>query len=86
VGCRGRAAKRDLLRLRLEVASGRVAVDPPGGSGGRGAYVHRDHACVEAALRRGALAVARGLRLGGRLPREEVDRLRTRIEEVLAQA
>jgi uncharacterized protein len=56
-----------------------VRVDPVGRAPGRGAYVHRDPACLDAALRRGALA--RALRTG--LAKEELARLRTEIEEAL---
>ena len=59
MGCRGKAAKRDLARV-VRVDEGRVAVDPSGSAPGRGAYVHRDTECVEAALHHGA--VARALR------------------------
>jgi predicted RNA-binding protein YlxR (DUF448 family) len=53
VGCRERAPKRALLRIAA--ASGVVAVDPSGRATGRGAYVHREPSCVNAALSRGAL-------------------------------
>jgi predicted RNA-binding protein YlxR (DUF448 family) len=56
-----------------------VRVDPPGNAPGRGAYVHRDRRCVDAALRKGAIASA--LRTG--LAQEELARLRTEIEEAL---
>jgi len=61
VGCRERAAQRDLLRL-VAVSNGSIRVDPERSLPGRGAYVHRRRACVEAALARGA--VARVLRTG----------------------
>jgi predicted RNA-binding protein YlxR (DUF448 family) len=44
--------------------------------------VHRDRACVDAALRKGALA--RALRTG--LAQEELARLRDQIEEALRTA
>jgi predicted RNA-binding protein YlxR (DUF448 family) len=56
-----------------------VRVDPQGNAPGRGAYVHRDRRCVDAALRKGAFASA--LRTG--LAQEELARLRTEIEEAL---
>ena len=61
VGCRKRAAKRDLVRLVSAAADG-VRVDRTGSAPGRGAYVHPDRSCVEAALGRGA--IARALRVG----------------------
>ena len=77
VGCRRRAPKAELLRVAGTPVS--VRVDPAGTAPGRGAYVHRDRACVTAALRRGALA--RALRRG--LDQEELARLRKDIEEAL---
>jgi predicted RNA-binding protein YlxR (DUF448 family) len=77
VGCRERAPKTELLRVARTSAG--VLVDPLGTAPGRGAYVHRDVACVAAAVRRGALAGA--LRTG--LTKEELARLRNDIEEAL---
>ena len=63
VGCRRKREQRGLLRVALrptgEVAIGR---DVPG----RGAYVCRDRACVEQALKSGRLSNA--LRLKGPFP------------------
>jgi len=75
VGCRQRAPKGELVRVARTPAG--VRVDPHGNAPGRGAYVHRDPACVTAALRKGALASA--LRTG--LAQEELARLRREIEE-----
>jgi predicted RNA-binding protein YlxR (DUF448 family) len=75
VGCRGRAPKAELLRVAGTSVGARV--DPAGTAPGRGAYIHRDPACVTAALRKGALA--RALRRG--LAQEELARLRKDIEE-----
>jgi predicted RNA-binding protein YlxR (DUF448 family) len=75
VGCRQRAPKAELVRVARTPAG--VRVDPQGNAPGRGAYVHRDPACVAAALRKGALASA--LRTG--LAQEELARLRREIEE-----
>jgi predicted RNA-binding protein YlxR (DUF448 family) len=66
VGCGTRAPKRELLRVA--VADGEPAPDPHGRAPGRGAYVHRREACVDQALRRGALA--RALRIVARGPHE----------------
>ncbi|HEX6332291.1 MAG TPA: YlxR family protein [Actinomycetota bacterium] len=54
VGCRTAAPKRSLLRI-ARLPDGRVIVDPTGKAPGRGAYVHRDPGCVDAALARGGL-------------------------------
>ena len=60
-GCRGRVQQRDLIML-VAVSNGSIRVDMQRSLPGRGAYVHRRRACVEAALARGA--VARVLRTG----------------------
>lgn len=78
VGCRGRASKAALLRL-VRGPGGTVEVDERAVAPGRGAYVHRDLGCVEAALRRGGLA--RALRTGG--GPDEVGRLRALLERML---
>ena len=78
VGCRSRAAKRELLRV-VRTPRGDVAVDPSGSAQGRGAYVHRDPSCVGAALRAGG--IARALRTG--LGENEVGKLRHELEEHL---
>ena len=63
VGCRGRAAKTDLLRV---VADGdRLVPDPAGRLPGRGASVHRDPRCLDLAEKRRAFP--RALRLPGPL-------------------
>ena len=80
VGCRERAPKADLLRIAR--TPGGVRVDPTGTAPGRGAYVHRAAGCVNAALRRGA--IARALRTG--LSQGELARLATEIEEALQEA
>lgn len=76
VACRAPAGKRDLLRV-VRTPAGEVRVDPSGSAPGRGAYVHRDPACVRLALARGALA--RALRTTGLGP-EEVARLGREME------
>ncbi|MQA01409.1 MAG: DUF448 domain-containing protein [Streptosporangiales bacterium] len=70
VGCRGRAAKSDLLRV---VAVGDVLVpDPRARTPGRGAYLHPALACLDLATRRRAFA--RALRADGGL---DLARVRT---------
>lgn len=61
VACRGKAAKRDLLRV-VRASDGAVKIDPTGKAPGRGAYVHREAACAKVAIERSALA--RALRTG----------------------
>jgi predicted RNA-binding protein YlxR (DUF448 family) len=58
VGCRRRAPQTALLRLALGGDPPRAIPDPRRRAPGRGAYVHRDRACVDRAIRRGALARA----------------------------
>ena len=74
VGCRGRGPKRSLLRVAR--GPGGVWIDVSGRATGRGAYVHRDGACVEAALARGALW--RALRTGANA--EVAARLRQQVK------
>ncbi|MDA0567842.1 YlxR family protein [Streptomonospora sp. S1-112] len=53
VGCRSRAAQSDLVRLAN--LSGVVTPDPARRAPGRGAYLHADSRCWEAAKRRRVL-------------------------------
>lgn len=63
VGCRKRAAKRNLLRI---VKIGDACVpDPRGTLPGRGAYVHPVLVCLDLAVRRRAFA--RAFRVRGQL-------------------
>ncbi len=55
IGCGARAARGDLVRLRL--AGGGVEVDREG-RGGRGAWVHPGAGCIGKAIRRRAFARA----------------------------
>ena len=61
VGCRATAAKAALVRI-VRTPTGEVRVDPTGREPGRGAYVHRDPACVRRAERSNGFA--RALRAG----------------------
>ncbi len=54
VGCREEAGKRGLIRL-VRGPDGAVRPDRTGRAHGRGAYLHADPACFEAARRRRAL-------------------------------
>jgi predicted RNA-binding protein YlxR (DUF448 family) len=78
VGCRRPAPKAELLRV-TRAPEGAVAMDPTGRAPGRGAYLHRDPACVGAAFRRGGLAGALRVPLGS----AEAASLRRDIEEEL---
>ena len=78
MGCKGKAWKRDLVRV-ARAADGSVRVDPAGSAAGRGAYVHRDEACLDAALAHGA--IGRVLRIG--LTPEAAVRLRNDLEHVI---
>ena len=65
VGCRGRAAKRELLRVTVGLVDGRQAIlpDPTGTAPGRGAHLHPSAECYDLAVRRKAFA--RALRCEG---------------------
>jgi predicted RNA-binding protein YlxR (DUF448 family) len=75
VGCRVKDSKSELIRI-VRLPGGGAGVDPMGTAPGRGAYVHRDSDCFDAATKKGALA--RALRTG--LGPEELDRLRQQVE------
>ena len=77
VGCRRRALKRDLVRV--VAGPDHAGLDPTGKAPGRGAYVHRDPACLGLALRRGALDQA----LRTRLSDEEAGNLTVALKEML---
>jgi len=63
VGCRQRDARAALLRLVAR--DGAIVPDQNASLPGRGAWVHRDRDCVEAAIRRRAFG--RALRMTGEL-------------------
>jgi predicted RNA-binding protein YlxR (DUF448 family) len=54
VGCRQEAGKQELIRI-VRRAGGGATIDRSGREAGRGAYVHRDAACIETAQKRRAL-------------------------------
>ncbi|MBO9520246.1 MAG: YlxR family protein [Nocardioidaceae bacterium] len=77
IGCRERAAKRELLRVTLRTGGdGSLAVvpDPAGTAPGRGAHLHPTSACLELAVRRRAFG--RALRSAGS---PSVDELREHL-------
>jgi len=57
VGCRRRGPASDMLRLTID-AAGTIRADAHRKGSGRGASMHRDASCVEAAQRPGVLARA----------------------------
>lgn len=50
IGCRESKAKRDLIRL-VRTPEGQLLIDETGKQNGRGAYLCRQRACWEAALK-----------------------------------
>ncbi|MFF9866742.1 MULTISPECIES: YlxR family protein [unclassified Streptomyces] len=70
VGCRERAAKRDLLRIVL--IKGACVPDPRGTLPGRGAYVHPASVCLDLAVRRRAFP--RAFKVPGPLETAELRR------------
>lgn len=56
IGCRQAQGKRTLIRLVRTVEG--VVIDPTSKVAGRGAYVHNERACWEAALKGGRLEQA----------------------------
>jgi predicted RNA-binding protein YlxR (DUF448 family) len=77
VGCRIRSGKRSLTRV-VRTADGAIAIDPSAQAPGRGAYVHPSPACVDRALRHGAL----GRALRTNIAPDEARKLRGSIEGV----
>ena len=63
VACRQEAGKRTLVRV-VRDANGQAALDSTGRAPGRGAYLHRDPACVEIARKKKALDRALGATVG----------------------
>jgi len=57
VGCRQVQGKRQLVRV-VRTTDGHIRIDPTGKQAGRGAYVHAQAACWQAALAGGRLAHA----------------------------
>jgi predicted RNA-binding protein YlxR (DUF448 family) len=49
IGCREVEAKRTLMRI-VRTPDGHVVADPTGKKAGRGAYLHKERECWEAAL------------------------------------
>jgi predicted RNA-binding protein YlxR (DUF448 family) len=54
VGCNTATNKRELVRI-VRTPEGSVVADPTGKQPGRGAYVHQQADCWEAALKKGRL-------------------------------
>ncbi|HWR23687.1 MAG TPA: YlxR family protein [Feifaniaceae bacterium] len=50
VGCRVMRPKKKMLRV-VRSAEGKVSIDPTGKAAGRGAYICRDIACLERAIK-----------------------------------
>ncbi len=50
VGCRVMRPKKEMLRV-VRSAEGKVSIDPTGKAAGRGAYICKDIACLERAVK-----------------------------------
>ena len=50
VGCRVMRPKKEMLRV-VRSAEGKVSIDPTGKAAGRGAYICKDIACLERAIK-----------------------------------
>jgi predicted RNA-binding protein YlxR (DUF448 family) len=81
VGCRFRSEQRSLVRV-VRTADGAIEIDPRAPAAGRGAYVHPSPACVDRALRHGALG--RALRTS--VAPDEARKLRGFIERMQGNA
>lgn len=80
IGCRQAQGKRTLIRL-VRTVNG-VVLDPTGKLPGRGAYVHNDRTCWEAALKGGRLEQA----LRTKLDAEMRNALMAELERMAPQA
>jgi predicted RNA-binding protein YlxR (DUF448 family) len=76
VGCRGRAAKKELLRI--VAVEGECVPDHRGTLPGRGAYLHPAVVCLEQAVRRKAFP--RAFRVQGAL---DTAALRRHVEQIV---
>ena len=70
VSCRTRKAKKELIRVVVD-SEGTVSVDLTGKKAGRGAYICRSKACMEAAVK--ANRLERGIR--GKAPESVFEEL-----------
>ena len=78
VGCRRSAPKSELLRI-VAGPDATAVMAPAGTVPGRGAYVHRTPACVDAAMETGALARALRVAIGA----EEASNLLRELQGVI---
>lgn len=69
VGCGARAPRQELLRVVHQ--NGCVIWDDRGALPGRGAWLHRDTACIERAIARGTFS--RALRVSGKLDTSHIE-------------
>jgi predicted RNA-binding protein YlxR (DUF448 family) len=78
IGCGGTQDKREVVRF-VRTPDGTVEVDPTGKANGRGAYVHADLECFEAAIRKHKIATA----LRTNVTEDDISRLRADFERDL---
>lgn len=78
IGCNGTGSKKDLLRM-VRLQDGSIAVDLSGSMNGRGAYICRNIACFDAAVRRKAF----NRTFGRMFTEEETDALRNGFEQAV---
>lgn len=76
VACRAKKEKRDLARV-VRTPDGTIAVDTRGKMAGRGAYLCKEIACLEKAVKSRALQRA----LDCDIPDETLEMLRRQMEE-----
>lgn len=78
IGCNGSGSKKELLRI-VRQKDGSAAIDVSGSMNGRGAYLCRDMACFEAAVKRKGFSRA----FGRMFSAEETDALRSEFEKAV---
>ena len=77
VGCNKKRTKQELLRV-VRGPDGRIAVDVTGRMNGRGAYLCKDMACLEAALKRKGFNRTFRVEITG----DDTERLREFLDEI----
>lgn len=77
VGCRESAPKKTLIRV-VRTPEGNICLDSTGKLNGRGAYLCRNEACLDKAMRSNAL----GRTFAAQIPAETYEALRKELKEL----
>ena len=77
VGCRTMFPKKELMRI-VRTEEGGAKLDPTGKAPGRGAYICKNSACLERAVKVRAIENA----LEVKLPAEEIQAMKTELDAI----